>query len=199
MNLKKVGKAIEAIGDVLSEGINKLANSGVAGKATSKLYDTFVRGGAKLGLKTAAKGMEGAAEGVDFFRRHKKFFKKVGSDAAHEVGEMGKAAFGIAEMADRLHIVEKAPLHKSLIGLKFSAGAKWGIAGAGLIAGSIGGTKEYLQSRQGRGDGQLYRPTPMMGNPYEIAQSMAYSRSGASYADNAGADADLARAISGMR
>jgi hypothetical protein len=207
--MAKIGQAITDIGDIISDGIRRFADSGIAGKATSAAYNKVIkpigRAIGNTGLKVGASGLETTAEGVDFFRRNKNTIKKVGTDlltgTANEVGTLGKAAFGAVELMERAGILESTAgdLGKSLVGLKFSKEAKLAMLPLAAGIGLVGGAKESIQNRQGRNDGQLYGITPSMTNPYSMSQQMAYSQIGHSFADNAGADGDLVRAISNMR
>lgn len=207
--MAKIGQVITDIGDILSDGIRKFSESGVAGKATSKVYNKVVKPVGKtmgnIGLKAGASGLETTADTVDFFRRNKDTIKQVGSDllsgTANEIGTLGKAAFGLVELGERAHILESTAgdLGKSLVGLKFTKQAKLGMLPLAAGVGLLGGAKGSIQNRQGRNDGQTYSPTPSMTTPYSLSQQMAYSQIGHSFADNAGADGDLVRAISNMR
>ena len=98
---------------------------------------------------------------------------------------------GILETTDNLG--------QSLIGLKFTKGAKLGMLPLAAAVGTVQGTRDHLTNRQGRNDGQTYSVTPSISNPYELSQQLAYSQAGRSFSHNAGADGDLVRAISGMR
>ena len=76
------------------------------------------------------------------------------------------------------------------------------MAAVGLIDTGMQGSrdvKQYIDSRQGQNDGQIYRPTPQISTPYQLSQQMAYSSHGRSFADNAGATGDLVFALNNMR
>ncbi len=207
--MAKIGKVIADTADVISDAIRNFSDSGKAGKAVSTVYDKVARPVGRTirdkGLKVGASGLENLADSVDFIRRNKDTIKNIGSNlgegTVREVSTLGKAAFGLVELGERANILESSMdnLGKSMVGIKFTAGAKLGLlpmaAGVGLIAGA----KDSIQNRQGRNDGQARGITPSMTNPYSMSQQMAYSQIGHSFADNAGADGDLVRAISNMR
>ena len=201
-----IGKAIAEFGDALSNTIRNAFNSNTVKNASKKIGKAIGHTPKFLGntaLKAGATASVVAADGVEIGKKVGKTALKFGLGTLKEGNELVHAAAGAVEMLEKAHIIESVNgnLGKSMIGYKFTAGAKLGLLPVGLLAGAIGGTKDYMTSeaRQGRNDGMIRRPTPAATNPYELAQSMAYSQSGRSYADNAGADADLARAISGMR
>ena len=123
------------------------------------------------------------------------FAKNRAGDAAQGANKVVNALGGMVETAEKLKLLKKVDFDKSMIGYKLTPGGMAVAAGGGLIASTIGGTKDYLGQRQGRNDGQTYSVTPSMVNPYTISQQMAYSQTGRSYADNAGADPGLAAAI----
>lgn len=213
---KGFGKAITKIGDDLSSGINKIVDGKYAGKALHSAYDNIVRptgkAGFNIGLKVGASGLKATANVVDHVRNNAdnykeagksilRFGKKVGGDALKEGNELVHAGFGAFEMLERMRIIESTggDLGKSLIGYKFTPGGKALAMGVALGSGLISSGKDYLNNRQGRHDGQTHNITPSMTNPYQMSQQIAYSQTGHSYADNAGADGDLIRALSNMR
>ena len=213
---KGFGKAITKIGDDLSSGINKIVDGKYAGKALHSAYDNIVRptgkAGFNIGLKIGASGLKTTANVVDHVRNNAdnykeagksilRFGKKVGGDALKEGNELVHAGFGAFEMLERMRLIESTggDLGKSLIGYKFTPGGKALAMGVALGSGLISSGKDYLNNRQGRHDGQTHNITPSMTNPYQMSQQIAYSQTGHSYADNAGADGDLIRALSNMR
>ena len=205
--MAKIGEAIEWMGDFISDSIRTFTSSNFAKNTAEfgyKAAKSVGKAGFDAGLKVGAAGMETLADSVDFIRRNKDTIKNVSSKMANgvldEVGTVGRAAAGLFELGEKAHIIERTSnLDTTLIGLKVTKGAKFGMlplaAGVGLIAGG----KDSLENRQGRNDGQVRTPTAAMNNPYDISQQMAYSQMGRSFADNAGADGDLVRAISNMR
>ena len=208
---KGIGKAIEGIGDLLSNTIRTVTDSNLTKNATSTFYDKVIRRGAKAagnaGLKVGASGMKMAGDTAEHIRNNKeayakigKSFAKFGADTVREANTFAQAGVGAMEMLKKAGILETTDdLGKSLIGLKFTAGAKVALLPAAAAVGVIGGTKDHLTNREGRNDGQTYSITPSMSNPYELSQQIAYSQSGRSFSQNAGADGDLVRALSNMR
>ena len=201
-----IGKAIAEFGDALSNTIRNAFNSNTVKNASKKIGKAIGHTPKFLGntaLKAGATASVVAADGVEIGKKVGKTALKFGLGTIKEGNELVHAGAGMVELLEKAHILESVNgnLGKSMVGYKLTAGAKLGLLPIGLLAGAIGGTKDYMTSeaRQGRNDGMIRRPTPAATNPYELAQSMAYSQAGRSYADNAGADADLARAISGMR
>lgn len=210
--MAKIGEAIESIGDFIANSVRRATSSDFAKDATFTIYDKVVRKAGKAvgntALKVGASTMKTAANTVDGIRNNKEAYKKVGKAIANFGGETVKeastfvhAGAGAIEVAKKMGILESTMgnLDKSLVGIKFTAGAKFALLPAAAAVGAIGGTKDYMTNRQGRNDGQTYQTTPSMTNPYEISQQMAYSQSGRSFSQNAGADGDLVRAISNMR
>lgn len=193
-----IGKAITDFGDALANTVRKTFDSKLVKGTAKKVGQAIGHTPKFLGnaaLKAGAFTAETAANSVEVGKAVGKF----GLGTLKEGNELVHAGFGTIELLERGRILESVNgnLGKSMIGYKLTAGAKMGLLPVGLVAGAIGGTKDYLtdERRQGRNDGNIYRPTPSMTNPYQIAQGMAYGRSGASYADNAGADSDLIRSI----
>jgi hypothetical protein len=162
---------------------------------------------AEFGAKTAFKGvnlgLKGVAAGVEFTREHgddiwrgaKKFGKAVGEEGK----TWGKAAFGAVEMIDRSPLVKEVGWGESLLKRQFTKPGVALVLGGGLAVGSAKAGKDYLNSRTGQHDGQIHRVAPTMSNPYDLSSQMAYSPMGQSFANNAGADGDLALALSKMR
>lgn len=206
--MANVGKAILKFGDVLSNTVRNTFESkpvSVLKNTIGKAVGSAPRVAGNAALKAGATTLEATADTVDHFRRNKDTYKKIGKafgkfggDTLKEGNELLHAGAGMVELMERAKLIETTGgnLGKSMIGYKFTAKAKLGLLPIGLMAGAIGGTKSYLtEGREGRNDGRTYRPTPTMQNPYEVSQAIAYSQSGASYADNAGADSDLIRSI----
>jgi hypothetical protein len=213
---KGFGKAITKIGDATADSIRNITNKGYAGDAVEKLYDKVVRPVGKkafdTSLKVGASTLEDVANVVDHVRNHAGdykrtgkavlgFGKKVAGDAVKEGNELVHAAYGAAELLERMHIITDTggDFSKSLLGYKFTPGAKWGAVAIALGAGAVDSTKDYMTNRTGRNDGRTYGVTPSMTNPYQLSQQVAYSQMGQSFSNNAGADGDLIRALSNMR
>jgi hypothetical protein len=206
-----IGKAIENIGDLLSNTVRRVTDGDFAKNATSAFYDKVVRKVGKAAgnatLKAGAGTTKAAAETVDHFRRNKenyknvgKAFAKFGGDTVKEANTVFQAGVGAMEMLKKVGILETTDnLGQSLIGIKFTKGAKLGMLPLAAAVGTMQGTRDHLTNRQGRNDGQTYSVTPSTSNPYELSQQLAYSQAGRSFSHNAGADGDLIRAISGMR
>lgn len=162
---------------------------------------------AEFGAKTAFKGvnlgLKGVAAGVEFTREHGddiwRGAKKVGKAVGEEGKTWGKAAFGAVEMIDRSPLVKEVGWGESLLKRQFTKPGVALVLGAGLAVGSAKAGKDYLNSRTGQHDGQIHRVAPTMSNPYDLSSQMAYSPIGQSFANNAGADGDLALALSRMR
>ena len=122
---------------------------------------------------------------------------------AKEAGAVGAITARSIEGADRLlqktHIWKKTDLDDSLIGRKFTKGGM-ALFTAGAMAINAGsGAKGALDRRQGRNDGRIHGVTPSMTSPYDLANQMASTQIGQSFANNAGADGDLVRAVHNMR
>lgn len=186
--------------------VDSKAIPNAVGKATN-IAGHGLEAAGKIGMKGAAGGLAGVAEGVDFWRRHrddiKKGAMKVGQGVTREAGTLlhagAVAGEGAVDLLKKSKLVERTNFGDSLIGLKATKRGVAVAAGVSLIGGLGRVPKETFTGREGSNDGQLYRPTPQMMNPYNIAQEMAYSQSGRSFADNAGATGDLALALSNMR
>ena len=192
----KIGKLIGDIGEILSDGIKAIDNSGIINKTVKVGSSGLAKG--YYGLK----GAVGSSKG--FVKNHGddvvNAAKTVGKTAAYEAGTMGKAAVNAtgktAEFIDK-NFLKEAGIGESLIKRKVN---KRGMAlafGGAVLAGSMESVPKYFNERQGTNDGQLYGVTPQMVNPYGVSQQMAYGSSiGQSFANNAGADGDLALALS---
>ena len=186
---------------------------GIAGKAGKGLYNKIIKPVGHMAedtvLKVGANTLEGTAKTVDHFRRNGDKYKKVGKgllgftedtafEAARGVGIMGQAGLNVLSGIEKMGLVERAPLSTSLIGWKATRRGKLALAAGALAIGAGTATKDYTESRVGRNDGQLYRPTPTMTSPYELANQMAYSQGGQSFANNAGATGDLVFALDNL-
>lgn len=159
--------------------------------------------GAKTTLKGVNIGLKGVAAGVEFARNHGDEIidgaKKVGKSIGDEGKVWGKAAFGAVEALDRSPLVKQVDISESLLKRKLTGPGTAAVLGIGFAASSAKATKDYLMDRTGQHDGQIHRVAPTMSNPYDLSSQMAYSSSGQSFANNAGADGDLALALSKMR
>lgn len=216
---KGIGKAVEGVGNMVQNAGKALYDTKLHEKialtATRRVVKPVGKVAGNSILKAGAHAAEFASkvddmiEATDFEQigksmtnKAKKVGKAVGGfaknragDAAQGANKVVNALGGMVETAEKLKLLKKVDFDKSMIGYKLTPGGMAVAAGGGLIASTIGGTKDYLGQRQGRNDGQTYSVTPSMVNPYTISQQMAYSQTGRSYADNAGADPGLAAAI----
>ncbi len=204
----------------LSEGVYKFVRNSMddihdyAAKMAPKAYNKVVKPVGKAAfdtsLKVGANTLETTANTVDHFRRNKDTYKKIGKGilnvgeniamgTAREASIWAQAGLNVLGGLEKLKLIERAPLSKSLIGWKMTGRGKLAFTAGALAVGSVGATKDYTESRIGRNDGQLYRPTPTMSNPYDLSSQMAYSQGGQSYANNAGATGDLVFALNNLR
>ena len=204
-----------------AEGIYKFARnsiddfqkSGIAGKAGRGLYNKIIKPAGHMAedtvLKVGANTLEGTAKTVDHFRRNGDKYKRVGqgmlnfgkdvaTGVGREAGILGQAGLNVLGGAEKFGLIERAPLSTSLIGWKATKRGKLALTAGALVVGTGTATKDYTESRVGRNDGQLRRPTPTMSSPYELANQMAYSQGGQSYANNAGATGDLVFALDNL-
>ena len=204
-----------------SEGIYKFVRnsfddihkSNIIGKTTSKIYDKVVRPtGRAIGntsLKVGANTLKTTADTVDHFRRNGDKYKRIGkgimnfgedtiTEAARGASILGQAGLNVLSGIEKMGLVERAPLSSSLIGWRATGKGRLALTAGALAIGAGTATKDYAESRVGRNDGQLRRPTPAMSNPYDLANQMAYSQSGQSYANNAGATGDLVFALDNL-
>ena len=122
---------------------------------------------------------------------------------AKEAGVIGVTGIKSLEGADRLlqktHILRKTNMDDSLIGRRFTKGGTALVFAGALAINAGSGAKGALDRRQGRNDGRIHGVTPSMTNPYDIANQMAATQIGQSFANNAGADGDLVKAVHNMR
>lgn len=218
--MAKIGKAIENLGDMLSNGIRKGFN--IAAPTLEKATKTGVHIGEKVagkavdvGLGGTAKAFQGMAWASDHSEQIAEGAKKVGKAAfnftngvgeglANEAGRFIRAGGAALEGADKFalkhHIWKETGLDESTLKTMFTRRMKYGVlplAAAGMSI--VSGTKDQITNRQGRNDGQVYRPTPTMTNPYILSSQVAHSQMGNSYADNAGATGDLVFALQGYK
>ena len=204
----------------MSEGIYKFVRNSMddihdyATKMAPKAYNKVIKPVGKAAfdttLKVGANTLEGTANTVDHFRRNKDTYKRIGkgmvefgkdvaTGTAREAGIWAQAGLNVLGGAKKLGLIEKTTLDKSMIGWRFTKRGKAAMTAGALLVGSAGATKDYTESRIGRNDGQLYRPTPTMSNAYDLSSQMAYSSIGQSYANNAGATGDLVFALNNLR
>ena len=159
--------------------------------------------GVKTGLKGVNLGLKGVAAGVEFTREHGddilRGAKKVGKAVGEEGKVWGKAAFGAVQKLDDSIFLREADWGESLLKRQLTKPGVAAVLGIGFAASSVKATKDYLSDRTGQHDGQIHRVAPTMSNPYDLSSQMAYSSMGQSFANNAGADGDLALALSRMR
>ncbi len=200
---------VNDLSDAINNGIRAVANSGIIGDAAAKVTRAGLdvgkvvgKAGFKVGTGTINTGLKGANFVKDNYKEIGKAFADVGKGAAQEVNTIAQAG---AYMGERIvkgidkHLLKPAPFKDSLIGRSVNKrGLVLVAAGMTAVQGARD-TKQYIEDRQGRNDGQLYRPTPQMSTPYQLSQQMAYSSHGQSYADNAGATGDLVFALNNSR
>ncbi len=196
---------VTKLGDALNDGIRTAANSqflaNTVGKATRAGLNVGKAAGnaaIKVGANTLRGGFEAGSFLIDHGDEIKKGAKAFGTGVAKEANEWAQAGVGgLGKIIDTF--TTDATWDRSIIGKKFN---KKGLAAVALIATGMEGTKDvkqYIDSRQGQNDGQLYRPTPQISTPYQLSEQMAYSSHGRSFADNAGATGDLVFALNNMR
>ena len=203
----------EGIYKFVRNSVDDFHKRGIAGKASRGLYNKIIKPFGHFTedtvLKTGANALNATAETVDHFRRNKNTYKKIGKglldfaedtavEAGRGVGILGQAGLNVLSGIEKMGLVERAPLSTSLIGWKATRKGKLALAAGALVLGAGTATKDYTESRVGRNDGQLYRPTPTMTSPYELANQMAYSQGGQSFANNAGATGDLVFALDNL-
>jgi hypothetical protein len=194
------------VADAIEAVANTIHNSGIIQGTVrhgTRLVGKTAQFGGKTALKAANVGLAGVAESVDFIRRNqdtiKAGAKAFGKGTAQEAGTWGKAAVGAVDMLDRSPFVKAVDFTDSLVGRKFTGLGTAVVVGGALISNTGKATKDYIQNRAGQNDGVVRRPAPTMTNPYDLSSQMAYSSIGQSFANNAGADGDLALALSKMR
>ena len=204
----------------MSEGMYKFVRNSMddihdyAVKNAPKVYNKVVKpigkAGFDIGMKGTAKTLETTANTVDHFRRNKDTYKRIGKSmlntadniamgTAREAGIWAQAGANVLGGIKKMGLIERTTLDKSAIGWRFTKRGKLALTAGALAVGSVGATKDYTESRIGRNDGQLYRPTPTMSNAYDLSSQMAHSSIGQSYANNAGATGDLVFALNNLR
>lgn len=202
------------IANAIGKATNAIVNSKIIPNAAAGAYRMASNIGKavfNVGLKGTASTMNTTANVVQGVRNNKETIKKVGSaiftGATRTVGEAAKfaghegitlaqAGVNAVKMLPKLGLVKEVPLDKSLIGWKLTGRGKALLFGGALLVNGAKETKDYLsEGRTGRNDGQLHRLTPAMTNPYEIANQMAGTQIGQSFANNAGATGDLVFAL----
>ena len=200
---------VNKLSDTINDGIRAVANSGVIGDTVGKATRVGLNVGktaGNIGFKVGATGINTGLKGANFikdnYKEIGKAFANVGKDAAQEANTIAQAGVAMGERLvksiDR-NLLKPAPLSKSLIGRSANAKGIALVAAGSMAMQGARDTKQYIQDRQGRNDGQLYRPTPSMSTPYQLSEQMAYSSHGNSFADNAGATGDLVFALNNMR
>ena len=189
---------VDTISDTINDGIRNIAKSGTIPKVVGKTTRIGLNTGKRVGKAGFTVGMFGLNTGLDAANFVKDNYKSIFNAVTDEAGTFTRAAGGALELFDRTFLKE-APLSKSLIGRSFNKRGLALMAGVALASGTTSATKDYIQSRQGYNDGQIYRPTPQMSTPYMLSQQMAYSQHGRSFADNAGATGDLVFALNDSR
>lgn len=200
---------VNRLSDTINDSIRAVANSGIIGDTVGKATRVGLNVGkavGNVGFKVGATGINTGLKGANFikdnYKEIGKTFANVGKGAAQEANTIAQAGVAMGERLvksiDR-NLLKPAPLNKSLIGRSVNKRGLALIAGGAIVMQGTRDTKAYIDNRQGRNDGQLYRPTPQMSTPYQLSQQMAYSSHGQSYADNAGATGDLVFALNNSR
>ena len=182
----------------------------MAPKAYNKVVKPVGKAAFDTTLKVGAGTFNTTANTVDHFRRNKDNYKRIGkgmlefgkdaaTGTAREAGIWAQGMANLAGSMEKLGFVERAPHTRSLIGWKMTGRGKLAFTAGAIAVGTVTGAKDHVESRIGTNDGQLYRPTPTMRNPYDLSSQMAYSQGGQSYANNAGATGDLVFALNKLR
>ena len=212
--------SIRGFANGLSKMVQNATNAIVGSKiipnmatgAYNKIVKPIGKAAFNTTLKTGAVASQAAAGVVDNSDTIKKVGKAVFNGAKTVGTEVGtgvihegsaflqagvNAAIGLGKGLEKMGLVKQVPLDKSLIGWKLTGTGKTALFAGAFAVNAVGASKDYLtEGRTGRNDGQLYRLTPQMVNPYEISQQMASSPSiGNAYANNAGATGDLVFAL----
>ena len=214
----KLGNKIDDVG----KAIGKMVEDGTASEIGSKIGKVLGKGlevGVGAGVNIGAKGvnaglgtintvMEQVLDEDSLTRKVGKGLlwtgKKVGGGVAKETYKTVNAGVNGAKKAYDLSIkaglLKRVGVDKSLVGHELTKRGKAAVTGVALIASAATASKDYLtHGREGRNDGQTYRLTPTMTNPYDVANQMASTQIGQSFANNAGADGDLVKAVHNMR
>lgn len=196
---------VSKLSDAVNDGIRTISNSGVIPKTVGKVTRAGLEVGktaGNVGFKVGMGAINKTLDSANFIKDNKDAIiggaKAIGKSVALEANEFAQAGIGVAGTIDKMFL-KSATLDRSIIGRKFN--------GPGLALIAVGATamqggrdvKQYLDSRQGQNDGQLYRPTTQISTPYQISEQMAYGSHGRSFADNAGATGDLVFALNNMR
>ena len=193
----------------------KRATHGI--KSTMKYISDDLDAGSKIGTAVGKVTKKGLKKGFDaatgagvvgtatlknmkeFAVLHGDDMKNIGKGLIKEGSAMVHAGAGAVELLDRSGLMKSVGLGESLIKRRLTKPGVALLMAGSFVASSGKAGKEYIEQRQGSNDGQLYRPTPMSGTPYQLSQQMAFSSQGRSFADNAGADDDLVKALHNMR
>ena len=214
----KLGNKIDDIG----KAIGKIVEDGTASEIGSKIGKVLGKGlevGIGAGVNIGAKGVNAGLGTINtvmdqildedsLTRKVGKGLlwtgKKVGGGVAKETYKTVNAGVNGAKKAYDLSIkaglLKRVGVDKSLVGHELTKRGKAAVTGVALIASAATASKDYLtHGREGRNDGQTYRLTPTMTNPYDVANQMASTQIGQSFANNAGADGDLVKAVHNMR
>ena len=214
----KLGNKIDDVG----KAIGKMVEDGTASEIGSKIGKVLGKGlevGVGAGVNIGAKGvnaglgtintvMEQVLDEDSLTRKVGKGLlwtgKKVGGGVAKETYKTVNAGVNGAKKAYDLSIkaglLKRTGFDTSLVGHSLTKRGKAAVTGVALIASAATASKDYLaHGREGRNDGQTYRLTPTMTNPYDVANQMASTQIGQSFANNAGADGDLVKAVHNMR
>ena len=196
---------VDNLAESIQAGVKTVTESRIIPDTVGKITKAGINVGkipAKLAFKAGVGTVTAAADFTNFvIDNHEEIIdgaKAIGKGIAREANEIGQAGVGAAgKFIDTF--TTPATLDRSIIGRKIN---KKGLALVAVGATAMQGardTKEYIDSRQGMNDGQLYSSTPRMGTPYQLSEQMAYSQHGRSFADNAGATGDLVFALNNMR
>ena len=214
----KLGNKIDDIG----KAIGKMVEDGTASEIGSKIGKVLGKGlevGIGAGVNIGAKGvnaglgtintvMEQVLDEDSLTRKIGKGLlwtsKKVGAGTAKQayktVNAGVNAAEGLYNASIKMGLLKRVGVDKSLVGHELTKRGKALVTAGAMGVSLIAGTKDYLtHGREGRNDGQTYRLTPTMTNPYDVANQMMGSTIGQSFNVNAGADGDLVRAVHNMK
>ena len=214
----KLGNKIDDVG----KAIGKMVEDGTASEIGSKIGKVLGKGlevGVGAGVNIGAKGvnaglgtintvMEQVLDEDSLTRKVGKGLlwtgKKVGGGVAKEAYKTANAGVNgakkVYDLSIKAGLLKRVGVDKSLVGHELTKRGKAAVTGVALIASAATASKDYLtHGREGRNDGQTYRLTPTMTNPYDVANQMASTQIGQSFANNAGADGDLVKAVHNMR
>ena len=214
----KLGNKIDDIG----KAIGKIVEDGTASEIGSKIGKVLGKGlevGIGAGVNIGAKGVNAGLGTINtvmdqildedsLTRKVGKGLlwtgKKVGGGVAKEAYKTANAGVNgakkVYDLSIKAGLLKRVGVDKSLVGHELTKRGKAAVTGVALIASAATASKDYLtHGREGRNDGQTYRLTPTMTNPYDVANQMASTQIGQSFANNAGADGDLVKAVHNMR